>query len=354
MTNKPVSDQEHLVTVIIPARNEEASIGAALDSIRSQTYRHLQIIVVDGASTDRTAEIVKRQMVEDPRVELVTNPRANIPSSLNLALAAARGTWLVRVDAHSTVSSTYVAQLVEHLQEGYWGGVGGRKDGVGITPAGRAIAAVMSSRFGVGNSKYHYATQFEEVDHLPFGAYPVDLIRALGGWDEALVANEDFEFDYRVLRAGRKLLLDPRIVIDWQCRQSIPDLYRQYVRYGRGKADVVLLHPKSMKARHLAPVALVLWLALAAAVGVRRPCRGLLLASPYLIATAASSARTAGRLSDPACTRFVPAAYVAMHVGWGIGFWAQLASRICVKLRRRNAVYPGVGSRPADRHEVGR
>ena len=164
MTNKPVSDQEHLVTVIIPARNEEASIGAALDSIRSQTYRHLQIIVVDGASTDRTAEIVKRQMVEDPRVELVTNPRANIPSSLNLALAAARGTWLVRVDAHSTVSSTYVAQLVEHLQEGYWGGVGGRKDGVGITPAGREALAATRNGLAELNARLTEGFTDAEID----------------------------------------------------------------------------------------------------------------------------------------------------------------------------------------------
>ena len=72
------------------------------------------------------------------------------------------------------------------------GGVGGRKDGVGSTPAGRAIAAVMGSKFGVGNSKYHHSTEVEEVDHVPFGAYPVDVIRDLGGWDEDLVANEDF------------------------------------------------------------------------------------------------------------------------------------------------------------------
>ncbi len=333
MVTEPVPGEEPLVTVIIPARNEEATIGAAIDSIRDQSYRNLQIVVVDGASTDGTAEIIKRKVVEDPRVELVTNPRANIPSSLNLATAAARGVWLVRVDAHSTVSPTYVAQLVAHLQVGSWGGVGGRKDGVGYTPAGRAIAAVMSSKFGVGNSKYHHAMDVEEVDHVPFGAYPVAVIRELGGWDEELTANEDFEFDYRLRQSGRRLLLDPKIVIDWDCRQSVANLFRQYLRYGRGKSDVVLLHPTSIQPRHLAAAGLAPWLALAALVGLRRPELGLLMVSPYVTAVTVASVQTVGRVDD-AARKYVPGAFLAMHIGWSIGIWAQLAARLWTRLYR--------------------
>ncbi len=318
---------EDLVTVIIPARNEEASIGAALDSVSGQSYRNLQIVVVEGGSTDRTAEIIRSRIESDPRIEMLSNPRPHIPSSLNLALGAARGVWLVRVDAHCTIRSTYVAQLVARLREGEWGGVGGRKDGVGVTSAGRAIAAVMASRFGVGNSKYHYATAVEEVDHLPFGSYPVDLVRKLGGWDERLVANEDYELDYRVRQSGERLLLDPQIVIEWECRQSVPDLYRQYVRYGRGKADVAALHPASMKARHAAAPVLVAWLGLATVVALRRPGRGLAMASPYLAALTAASVRVGGRLDAGRDAVHVPAAFVAMHVGWGLGFWTGLITR---------------------------
>ncbi len=319
---------QDLVTVIIPARNEEASIGPALDSVSGQTYRHLQIVVVEGGSTDRTSEIIQARMAADPRIEMLSNPRPHIPSSLNLALATARGSLLVRVDAHCTVGPTYVAQLVARLQEGDWGGVGGRKDGVGVTAAGRAIAAVMASRFGVGNSKYHYATAVEEVDHLPFGAYPVDLVRKLGGWDERLVANEDYELDYRVRQAGERLLLDPQIVIEWECRQSVPDLYRQYVRYGRGKADVAVLHPTSMKARHAAAPALVAWLGLAGLVALRRPRRGMAMASPYVAALTAASVRVGGRLDAGQDAVHVPGAFLAMHVGWGLGFWTGLITRL--------------------------
>src|SRR4029079_604080 len=147
-----------LVTVLVPARNEERSIGAALDSIVGQTYGRLQIVVVDDGSTDRTAEIVRARMGDDPRIELWPPRGRGIPAALNQGLEVARGTWLVRVDAHATIAPTYVSQLVDHLRDGGWGGVGGRKDGYGETAAGRAIAAAMGGRFGVGNSKYHYAT----------------------------------------------------------------------------------------------------------------------------------------------------------------------------------------------------
>ncbi len=321
-------EYDDLVTVLVPARDEELSIGPALDSITRQTYRHLQVVVVDDGSSDRTADIVRARGADDPRIELVTSRRSGIPASLNQGLAVARGTWLVRVDAHSTIPPGYVATLVGHLRRGGWGGVGGRKDGVGETAAGRAIAAAMGSRFGVGNSKYHYATEAEEVDHLPFGAYPVDVVRRLGGWDERLVANEDYEFDYRLRRSGERLLLDPQVVITWRSRQSVPALWRQYVRYGRGKADVALLHPDSLRTRHLVAPALVAWLSVAALVGIRRPRTALAMLGPYVAAVAAASVVTARSLDQRQDAVHLPPAFTAMHVGWGVGFWRGVMERV--------------------------
>jgi glycosyltransferase involved in cell wall biosynthesis len=310
------------VTVVIPARDEERFIGACLDSVLAQRYRRLQVLVVDGASTDTTVEIVKGYAARDDRVELLHNPRGIIPVSLNVALAAARGRWLVRVDSHATVPPDYVGRAVEHLRTGRWGGVGGRKDGRGVTDAGRAVAAVMASPFGVGNSTYHYGTDPQPVEHIPFGAYPTELCRALGGWDERLRVNQDFEFDWRVRDAGHELLFDPELRIDWYCRQSIGDLFRQYRRYGRGKVRVAALHPRSVRLRHLAAPALVVWLVAVAAIAAirRRPSSAVLGLAHYAAGVALATARTAGDV-DPAARRYVPGGFAAMHIGWGIGFW---------------------------------
>jgi succinoglycan biosynthesis protein ExoA len=313
--------EEDLVTVLIPARDEERTIGACLDSVLAQDEANLQVVVVDGASSDRTREIVRQYALRDPRVELVENPPSTISGSLNLGLAAARGRWLVRVDAHSSVPPAYVRTLVGHLRTGRWGGVGGRKDGVGATGTGRAIAAAMASPFGVGGSRYHYASRARTVDHVPFGAYPTPLLRELGGWDERLSANEDYELDYRIRRAGRPLLLDPAVAISWRCQQSIGDLFRQYRRYGRGKARVACLHPTSIRLRHVGPPALVVGWSAALPLAIWWP--GILAATalPYAMALAVGTAVTARKVGSGANRRMIPLAFLAMHVGWGIGFW---------------------------------
>jgi cellulose synthase/poly-beta-1,6-N-acetylglucosamine synthase-like glycosyltransferase len=331
---------EPLVSVVIPARDEQSAIERAVRSVQRQSYANLQIIVVDGGSVDRTVELVKAMAAEDARVEILHNPAGIIPRSLNLALGAARGTWLVRVDAHATVPATYVERIVEHFRSGDWGGVGGRKDGVGTGPVGEAIAAAMASRFGVGNSAYHYATEPAEAEHIPFGAYPVALARELGGWDERLRVNQDFEFDFRVRQAGHKLLLDPDLSISWESRQSIGTLYSQYLRYGRGKAKVAGLHPSSVRARHLTAPMLVATLAAALLSARRRPSLAALLTAPYVAGVGLASIRTAPRVS-PQARPFLPLSFVAMHVGWGLGFWRGLPD--LVAMLRSGSRPPTVG-----------
>jgi succinoglycan biosynthesis protein ExoA len=315
---------DELVSIVVPARDEERNIGDTLDALRAQDYPNLEIIVVDGGSTDGTVDVVKRHMVEDPRVQVQHNPRGITPISLNVAVEHARGQWLVRMDAHSTVDPGYVSAAVARLREGRWGGVGGRKDGVGTTPAGRAIAAALGSRFGVGGSVYHHGTAEREVDHIPFGAYPTALVRELGGWDPRLVTNQDFEFDHRLRQTGARLLFDPRLRIDWLSKQSIGDLYRQYRRYGRGKVDVVRLHPRSLKPRHLMPPLLVAYLGVSALVALRRPRLAAAMVAPYAAGLAAASVQTGRTLDRPGDRVFVPAAFLAMHVGWGVGFWSRV------------------------------
>jgi glycosyltransferase involved in cell wall biosynthesis len=343
-----------LVTVVIPALNEEASIGDCLGSVRRQEYRDLQVLVVDNGSSDGTVDEVRRQMAADDRIELLISPRRNIPTALNCALARARGHWLVRVDAHSTVPPDYVRLAVERLREDAWGGVGGRKDGVGRTPAGKAIAAAMASSFGVGNSTYHHGVQAQEVDHLPFGAYPVELVRAMGGWDERLSANEDFEFDHRLRAAGHRLLFDPRITIHWRCRQSIPDLFRQYQRYGKGKVDVLRLHPRSMRARHAVPPLFTAYVAAAVLAGVRRPAWSAAMLAPYVAGVGAASVRTARQLDSSAERVYVPLAFVAMHLGWGLGFWSRVAETLPRPTKIRTGSETSTGSGTAGLGRPGR
>lgn len=309
------------VTLVVPCLDEEAHIRATLESLGAQTHDNLEILVVDGGSTDRTRELVEAVARSDPRVRLLDNPGRTQPAALNVAWPLATGEILVRVDAHAEVEPHYVARIVEHFRHGSWGGVGGRKDAVATTPTGRAIAAALGSPFGVGNSTYHHGSSRQEVDHIPFGAYPLEVVRELDGWDETTPVNEDYEFDYRVRMSGRRLLFDPDLRIRWHGRETLRLLARQYRRYGRAKAKVVRKHPRATAIRHLAAPGLVAVLATAGVVAPFRPRLALGATLPYVGVLAIGTASIAPTLGSTRERITVPAALATMHLAWGVGFW---------------------------------
>lgn len=316
------------VSVIVPARNEERWIGRCLDSILDQTFGDFELLVGDGMSTDATRSIVDGYAVRDSRVRLLDNPKQTTSGGLNVCLQEAEGRYLVRVDAHAEIPPDYVALAVERMDAGDWGGIGGRKDGIGEGAAGRAIAAALGSPFGVGNSVYHYGTEAQRVDHVPFGVYRTELLRSLGGWDESVTSNEDFELDYRLRSAGHELLFDPALRIRWMSKQTLGAFFAQYRRYGKGKSEVARLHPQSVALRHLAAPTLVAALATAAAVAPRRPRTAAVLAAPYAAALTAASVATARKVEGAQARALVPAAFATMHLAWGLGFWeGMLTSR---------------------------
>ncbi|OCR00430.1 glycosyl transferase family 2 [Oscillatoriales cyanobacterium USR001] len=88
-----------LVSVIIPAYNAEAFIAKTLLSVRSQTYHHIEILVVDDGSRDRTAEIVKSFAQEDPRIILLQQSNSGVAAARNLAIAKSQGEYIAPIDA---------------------------------------------------------------------------------------------------------------------------------------------------------------------------------------------------------------------------------------------------------------
>jgi glycosyltransferase involved in cell wall biosynthesis len=89
----------YLVSVIIPAYNAEVFIGRTLESVISQTYKNLEIIVVDDGSQDRTTEIVESFMQIDNRIILFKQQNAGVAAARNLAIAKSKGEFIAPIDA---------------------------------------------------------------------------------------------------------------------------------------------------------------------------------------------------------------------------------------------------------------
>ena len=319
-----------LISVLVPVLNEEHRIAQTIASILRQPGADLEVLVADARSADETAAVVAQIAANDGRVRLFDNPQLSIPAGLNLCLQHSRGQFVARVDGHSELSADYFRRALSILSEfPEMAGVGGHRVGVGRTPVGRAIALVQSSRFAVGNSIYHYADTAQLTDHATFGVYRAEVAQQIGGWDEQLTVNEDVDFDHRLRAAGWTIGYEPAMTVRWDVRERIGELFGQYRRYGRGKAGMVRKNgPPAVRLRHLVPPTAVgggFGLLVGSVVD-----RWLLAGfAPYLASVFLASALAwrrrvaAGRTSALA----VPAAFLVIHLGWGLGFVEGLLGR---------------------------
>lgn len=315
------------LSILMPVLNEEASVLATIDSVLGQfpdgSDVELQVVVADGCSADRTAQLVGERVLSDPRVLLVSNPDISIPAALNVCLRHADGDYVARVDGHSEIQPHYFSTALRWLaDQSDLAGVGGHRIGVARTPVGRAIALGLSSRFGVGNSIYHYATQRQLTDHATFGVYRREAVQHVEGWDESLPVNEDVDFDHRLRQAGYQLGYEPAMVVHWQVRETLGALWAQYRRYGRGKAAMVRKNGRSaVRLRHLAPPAAVGSAVVVLVASVAWP-KLLLLLTPYTSLVLAASVLAYRNRDRDAVTSWLalPPTFMAMHAAWGLGF----------------------------------
>lgn len=321
-----------LVSVIMPCRNERTHIRACLASVLSADYpaERMEILVVDGASTDGTPEIIAEFARTDLRVRLLHNPAGIVPTALNIALGEATGEVIVRLDAHNEYPPEYISRLVGWLERTGADNVGGAwitRPGAD-TPVAEGIALALSHPFGIGNARYRLGVaEPERVDTVPFGCYRRDVFARIGGFDEELVRNQDDEFNLRLLRAGGTILLVPDVVSYYHARTSYRQLARMYYQYGYFKPLVIRKIRAVMTARQLAPAALLVGLgALAVGAAFWPGARVLLAASAlgYAAICAAAAVQAADGKGWRVCLATAPA-FPVLHFGYGAGFvWGMI------------------------------
>ncbi|HEX8173621.1 MAG TPA: glycosyltransferase family 2 protein [Pyrinomonadaceae bacterium] len=322
------------VSVVIPCFNEERYIGKVLGNLVNQyEAESFEIIIVDGMSEDGTRKVVSKFVEENPQVQvrLVDNPARHIPAALNLGIAAARGEIIVRMDAHSVPSLNYVRRLAELLEKGDAEvcGMPWRIEPGADTSVARAIARAVAHPFGIGDAKYRLSglASSEFVDTVPFGAFAKSLWQEVGGFDESLLANEDYDFYYRIRQRGGRVLLDASGYSSYYARATLLDLARQYFRYGRWKAEMLKQHPRSARLRQLVAPAFVLSLMGLSALGIFwTPALYLLVLviAAYSLLATTFAVRLALKSEEPKLAFVLPAVFFIIHASWGSGFLLSL------------------------------
>ncbi len=326
-------------TVVMPVRNEGSCLRRSLAAVLSQDYpaKLLEVIVADGMSDDDTRTIVQGMMASHPHLRMIDNPSGIVPTGLNLAIRAARGNVIVRVDGHTIVAPDYLTECLAALRGSAADNVGGPMRATGEGWFGKAVAAATSSPFGVGGARFHYSEREEWVDTVYLGAWSRETLERIGLFDEEMVRDQDDELNYRLLDRGGRILLSPRIRSFYTVRGTPRSLWRQYFQYGFWKVRVMQKHPRQVRLRQLAPPAFVGALVLSAAVAWRAldavPVWGAVPLA-YVAASVAASL-SAARKAGWAVLPLLPLVYAILHVAYGLGFLAGLV-RFMTKWRARH------------------
>ncbi len=311
------------VSIIIPVRNEAASIGALLDHMVSHTGADCEIIVADGASDDGTGDILHSYASTYERVVIVDNPGRYTSGGLNRAIKRARGEYIVRMDAHTRYADDYIETCIEELERTGADNVGGPQLAEASGYTGSAIAVACHSPLAVGGSRIHDPQYEGPTDAVIYGCWRRSLFERVGYFDEELVRNQDGEHNRRIARNGGVTWQTPRIRSWYRPRGDVVSVGRQYAQYGFWKAREIQKFRRIESLRHCVPGVFVAVMTVFLLAGLfYRPLlvSFVVLAGCYLVFLAASALYLSARERAWRYLPVIPLVFAAMQVGYGYGF----------------------------------
>lgn len=220
------------------------------------------MIVVDGRSSDGSAEVVRKLQEEWSNLYLLDNPKGIVPTAMNLGIRYARGKFIIRADAHNVYPPSYVSDSIRFLLQTGADNVGGPCVTVPASDSfgARVVAAVLSNPFGVGNSRFRTSMKDGFVDTVPFGAFPRRLFDRIGLYNEKLVRNQDNELNARIRRAGGRIYLASALATEYHPVRSFRGLLRKTFIESQWHVPTLRENKHSLALRHLVPSMFVVFL----------------------------------------------------------------------------------------------
>ena len=258
------------VSIIIPTLNESNHILECLLSISRQDFDHslITVFIVDGGSVDSTLNLIKEYQ-STFAIKILQNPKVKQNFGFNSALDHVQSKYVMRFDGHATISSNYLSTCVSLLEDNFQiGAVGGIMKTVPSSASliSKSISVVLSSRFGVGNSKFRTsvegnATNFIDVDTVPFSLYRTSAIKSLGGYDLRLHNSEDIDLNRRLVLMNYRVVMHSDILSFYYSRSTFSSFIIQSFRNGFWSIYPILIGIKSsFSIRHFIPFFFVTYL----------------------------------------------------------------------------------------------
>ena len=227
------------VTVIVPVQNGEQTIQPLLESLQRLDYdrNKVEVIIVDGNSTDKTQEIVKKYPVK-----LIVTEKKGLNLARNIGIKCSNGEIVAFTDSDCMVPSNWITKIVENFKDPQVSCVGG---------SAKALDNDFISQYA-DNSIVRlmpFFTKREELEKVkPFFRHPAGCNMAfrrkvaeeVGYFDENIQYGfDEVEFADRVCRAGYKMILDPDVLVWHKHRSTFREFLNQNFQYGKGSGLVL-------------------------------------------------------------------------------------------------------------------
>lgn len=325
------------VSAIVLCRNERNFIEACLDSIVAQDFPadRLEVLVIDGMSTDGTRDIIDRYALAHPHIRRIDNVHFHIPFAYNVGIKNSVGDLVMIMSAHATYEQSYICRCVE-ASDAY-----DADNVVGVwkilprseTWQARAIALGMSHPFGVGNAPYRTGLCREPtwVDTGAYGCLKRKVFEDVGLYNEKLLRGEDMEFNFRLKKKGYRTLLIPDAIVYYYTRSD----FRSFIKHNFLNGQWVILPIKFTTTmpvawRHLVPLVFVSSLIGLGCLAAFVPFFArvlLLVAGSYVLANLYFSFKIALKERKALYLVLMPAVFASLHISYGLGsLWGLLKS----------------------------
>lgn len=229
------------ISVVIPALNEEFSIGATLEALLNQSLRPQEIIVADGGSTDQTLEVIRSFENRGTPIHTVKNKKRLPGAGRNEAIRNASYDFIACMDAGNIADCKWLAELAmpvsndESIDVVY-----GRFIPTPETLFERCVASVLHSNSYSGIDHNKLVDNMTEKG-IPFSGSSVFFKKSVwqrsGGFPDWLRASEDKLFGKKIIKIGCRVIFNPRAIIYHHMRGNTFQLFKQYFYYGKSNGN---------------------------------------------------------------------------------------------------------------------
>ena len=326
------------VSVIIPTFNESIFIEKSLTSFTNQDCRdyNIEILVVDGGSTDTTLEIVRKLQKEDKRIQILHNQKRKTPFAFNIGIEHSKGNYILIAGAHSLYPQNYIYTCLKELKAKKAVGCSGKTitNAANSSSMARLSAWVTGHSFGTSPSSFRNMKE-GYANTLPRAVYNKQAVIDAGLYNEELTRNQDNDLNQRLTKNGGQLYYTWKTSSIYYAKANISSLMKFAYTNGSWNVLTFFKNPSSMKTHHFIPLFFVLSLLLLTTASILTktnfPLNLMLLGIGLHLALGFYFSIKIYFLEKTFIVFYLPLVFLSFHLYYGSGSLVTFARKIIFK-----------------------